>query len=38
MAEVLGIDWGVVRMLVHILCIPLEAPHRADRAVGRLYS
>ena len=38
MAEILGIDWGVVRMLVDVLCIPFRAPHRAVRAAGRCYS
>ena len=38
MAEILGIDWGVVRMLVDVLCIPFRAPHRAVRAAGRYYS
>ena len=35
MAEILGIDWGVVRMLVYVLCIPFRAPRRAT---GRWYS
>ena len=38
MAQVLGIDWGVVRMLVEVLCIPFRAPHGAGRAVGHLHS
>ena len=37
-AEILGIDWGVVRMLVEVLCIPFRAPRRAVRAAGSLYS
>ena len=37
-AEVLGIDWGVVRMLVHVLCIPFRAPQRAGRTTGKWYS
>ena len=38
MAEILGIDWGVVRLLVKVLCIPFRMPHRAGRVIGRLYS
>jgi transcriptional regulator with XRE-family HTH domain len=38
MAETLGVDWGVVRMLVHLLCMPFRAPQRAIRAAGRPYS
>jgi transcriptional regulator with XRE-family HTH domain len=38
MAQVLGIDWGVVRMLVDVLCIPFRAPHCAGRATGHPYS
>jgi transcriptional regulator with XRE-family HTH domain len=38
MAEILGIDWGVVRMLVHVLCMPFRAPQRVVRAAGRVYS
>ena len=29
MAEILHIDWGVVRLLVTVLCIPFRAPYRA---------
>lgn len=35
MAEILGIDWGVVRMLVEVLCIPFRV---SRRAAGRWYS
>jgi transcriptional regulator with XRE-family HTH domain len=38
MAEILGIDWGVVRLLVHVLCIPFRMPHHALRAAGTWYS
>ena len=37
MAEILGIDWGVVRMLVGVLCIPFRAP-RPPPMAGELYS
>ena len=36
--EILGIDWGVVRMLVEVLCIPFRSPHRIVSAAGRPYS
>jgi len=34
MAETLDIDWGVVRLLVSVLCIPFRMPYRAGRAAG----
>ena len=36
-AEILGIDWGVVRMLVEVLCIPFRAPRPTPMA-GERYS
>ena len=38
MAQTLGIDWGVVRLLVSILYIPFRMPRRALRAAGTWYS
>ena len=38
MAEILHIDWGVVRLLVYVLCIPFRMPCRAVRPVGGWYS
>jgi transcriptional regulator with XRE-family HTH domain len=34
MAAILDIDWGVVRLLVYVLCIPFRMPHHALRASG----
>lgn len=36
-AEILGVDWGVVRMLVEVLCIPFRAP-RPPPMAGERYS